>query len=282
MGWLAVLRWLAFLFYVVLAFAIAPGLLWGGAGMIAGASIGILFLCALRLGGVKRLAIHQASLPLTLAQASHAHRIVEEYCRRLQLPKPTLRILETSGVNIGTYGYSRSENFVVITRGALTALNREQLAAVLARILCRVWTGEVGNETWLARFFDVLHRVVTAYEPKKMPVTQALLLRRTVKQVLFYPLTLFPAFVLKGSVDEKEMDLRTVRMTQAPQALSEAYRLMEALSERVPYRAPFSCRHLFLAAPATADPLARLFFGGTGFSRRIQHVETLYTLAPAP
>jgi hypothetical protein len=69
------------------------------------------------------------------------------------------------------------------------------------------------------------------------------------------------------------LDERTARITQDAQALAEAFRRMEAMSERLPFRAPFSSRHLFLAAPPTADPLARIFFSGVGFAKRIRAVE---------
>ncbi len=271
------LRWLAFLVYVVLGFALAPGLLWGLAGLTGGGLVGLSFLFALRFRALARLDLHKQSKPLTVAEAPREHRIAEEYCRRLGIEKPMLRVIETTGINIGVYGFSRENQVVLFTRGLLQSWRKDLVEAVVARALCRIWTGEVPNETWLARLFEIFYRFEAALLPGGKPSP----LKAAVVQILLYPLTLFPTFVLKSSVDENDLDSKSARMTRDPRSLAEAYRRLDASSERTPCRIPFGARHLFLSSPPSMDPLARLFFSKPSFGKRIKAVESLFRTASA-
>jgi hypothetical protein len=271
------LRWLAFLVYVVVSFATAPGLLWGLTGLMGGGLVGLSFLFALRFRAMARLELQRESKPLTVAEAPREHRVAEEYCRRLGIAKPSLRVIETAGVNIGVYGFSGQHQVVVFTRGLLQSWRRELVNAVIARALCRIWTGEVPNETWLTRLFEVVYRLDALFKSGRRPAP----LQTAAAQILLYPLTLFPCFVLKSSVDENDLDLKSTRMTQNPRALSEAYRRLDASAERTPCRVPFGARHLFLSSPHSMDPLARLFFSTSSFAPRIKAVESLFRTANA-
>ncbi len=272
MRWLAALRWLAFVVFIVLCLAVPPAMLWGLSGLVVGALVGVTLLSGMRLHGTRRICSLLKAKPLGRAQAPAEHTLVEEYCRRLRITVPRLHVIEAPGLNIGVFGFSSQENHLVFTRGLLDTLSRAQLAAVISRALCRVWAGEVGNETWLTRFFDVL-QVLVLSDDRAPHRSETLALRRVIRQVLLYPLTLFPAFVLQGTRDEEALDTRAVQVTQDPQSMAEAFRRMEAMAERIPYRAPFSSRHLFLCAPPTADPLARLFFSSSGLGKRVRAVE---------
>lgn len=244
-------------------------------GLMAGALVGATLLFAMRFHGISRLSLHRQSLPLTRSQAPAEYRLVEEYCRRLELYPPSMRVIESPGLNVGIYGFTAQDTQLVFTRGALQTLNRSQLAALIARALTHASTGEVANQTWLARLFDFLHTVLDSGRRRRNGRSEPLALRRVFQQVLLYPLTLFPAFVLRSARNDAEADARSIQVTQNPRALAEAFRRLEASSERVPYRAPFSARHLFLSAPPSADPLTRIFFSGSGFGKRIRVVETL-------
>ena len=270
---LAFLRWLAFAFFTVLCLAAPPALLWGLPGLAVGSVLGITLLWAMRFHGTRRLCASLKARPLTRSQAPAEHALVDEFCRRLGLQVPHLMVTEAPGLNVGVFGFSPQNTYLVITRGVLDTFSRPQLAALIARALCRVWSGEVPNETWLARFFDILQTLVVADDDKSPLRSDNLALRRVVRQVLLYPLTLFPVFVLKGSPDEMELDARAARILQDPRCLTEAFRRIDAMTERLAFRAPFSCRHLFLASTPSADPLARLFFSSTSFSKRVRAVE---------
>jgi heat shock protein HtpX len=272
MRWMAALRWLAFVVFIVLCLAVPPAMLWGLSGLVVGALAGLTLLVAMRLHGTRRICALLRAKPLSRAQAPTEYALVEEYCRRLRLEVPRLLVIEAPGLNIGVFGFSGQDTRIVFTRGLLETLTRAQLAGVIARALCRVWTAEVTNETWLTRFFDLL-QVLVLSDDRAPHRSETLALRRVIRQVLLYPLTLFPAFVLQGNRDEEALDARAVQITQDPQSMAEAFRRMEAMAERIPYRAPFSTRHLFLASPPTADPLARIFFSSSGFRKRVRAVE---------
>lgn len=274
------LRWMAFALYVVLLFATPPGLLWGLPGLAVGALLGAATLVALRYHGVASVLTALHAKPLSVAQSPALHTLIAEFCRRLRMPIPRVYVIETPGLNVAAVGFSSQDAVLVFTRGLLTQMSRPLMAAVTTRALLRIWSQEVANETWLARFFGALNRLVGMRSVKHTHRTESLALQKVVRQVLLYPLTLFPAFVLKGHEDDGQLDFKAVDICRDPQSLAEAFRRMEAMAERLPYHPPFSCRHLFLSAPPTADPLARVFFSSADFSARVRAVEG--RLRPVP
>ncbi len=274
------LRWSAFALYLVLLFATPPGLLWGLPGLIAGAVAGAIVLAALRHRGIPSLLKSLHAKPLPVAQSPSLHTLITEYCRRLRMAVPAVYVIESPGLNIAVVGFSSQDAALVLTRGLLTQMSRPLLGAIVARSLLRIWSREVANETWLARFFSVLQKLVGMRSIKHTHRTESLALQNVVRQILLYPLTLFPAFVLKGREDDGLFDFKTVDICRDAQSLSEAFRRMEAMAERVPYHPPFGCRHLFLSAPPTADPLARVFFSSANFTERVRAVESRFRTVP--
>ncbi len=274
---LVLLRWLAFFSFTVLCLAVPLGLIWGSQGLIAGVLVASILAIGMRWNATERIARKLQAKPLTLAEAPIAHGLVREYCRRLRIPTPQLMIIESNGLNAGAFGFSRHAIRLVVTRGLLEKLTRGQLAAVLCRVLCKAQTFEIYNESWLCQFFEVLDKAVLSKKNSMRRPEEPLILHRVLRQAILYPITLFPAYVLKASCDESLLDAQTAKLTQNPLFLAGAYRRMESRADWAPYQAPFSCRHLFLATPPTADPLARAFFAETALNQRVKQIETLLT-----
>ncbi len=273
------LRWLAFAGYTVLLFSGPPATLWGLPGFLTGASAACIFLIALRYKGSDAILGILTAKPLTAAQAPREHALVEEYCRRLKIGLPGIHVIEVAGLNVAVLGFSAQATHLVFTRGLLEQLTRPQLAAVIAHSLCRIRNSDVANETWLARFFGLVYSLIHTGKSRKVR-TDVLSVQVILRQLILYPLTLFPTLVLKGMRDETALDLRSIEITRDAQSLAEAFRRMEALAERTPFRAPFATRHLFLASPPSADPLTRVLFDHSGLGNRVRVVESRLRTVP--
>jgi Zn-dependent protease with chaperone function len=179
------------------------------------------------------------------------------------------------------YGFHSQDRQLVLTRGILQTLSRPQKSALIALALCHAARGEVANRTWLASFFDFIQTLLLPFPGRRLTRSASVPLHRVFRQLVLYPLSLFPAFVLGTSEKSAGVDALAIRVTQNPRALAEAFRRVEASSERTPLQTPFSARHLFLTPSPSADPLIRLFFSTSSFENRVHAVETALGRTPA-
>jgi heat shock protein HtpX len=270
------LQWIGFVLYVAVFFALPLSLLWNVPGLVAGLSIASFFLYAIRVRGTERILNRLSVSRLRVADAPYLHGLVGEYCRRLNIPRPQLGVIDTPAINLAVVGFSRRKATLVITRGAMDLLKRSQLSALLGRQLTLLWHGEVGGQSWLAQFLSVLDWVVGSPQTNVPPgAGRQYPVSLVIKQIIFYPLALIPIFLLRSRNNPSHIDVTSVRLTGKPQALAEGMRLLEALSMRSSYFATLSTRHLFLVGPPSKDPLMRVFFDADPLSERIMAIEAL-------
>lgn len=273
----AMTHWLAFATYLAIFFTLPFALLWDTTGLAVGGALVVAFLFQLGWRGAERIGERLGASPLTRAEAPELYAMVEEYCRRLSLARPSLHVIETAAVNFAVYGFTRARCHLVVTRGALETLKREEIGALVGRELSYLWYGDVIGESWLSQFLAVLDRFVTPRRVEHSSVRRAYPFRLFLRHALLYPLALVPAYFLKGATDAAKLDLQSTRITRKPHALASGLRRAEALMERLPFLVPFSTRHLFLLPPPAQDPLARVFFGGDDIGARVKNVEKKLT-----
>ena len=262
---------LLFVLYVVLFVTLPMALLAERVGFFLGFGLAASFLFSLRFHGIDRILRRMQAHRIARSQAPILFAQVHEYARRLQIPVPWVARIESPGVNIAAVAFSPRECCLVITEGALRQLSREELAALVGRQMTYLWQGEVYNATWLGQFLACIDLLVSPGSQHHLLHTRRFYpFKVFIRQILLYPLTLLPAFLLRGTQEPVDLDRKAVRLTRRPHELAEAYRKIEALQERFPLAAPFSVRHLFLLPPPTLDPLGRLFFDAEPLLPRIQ------------
>jgi Zn-dependent protease with chaperone function len=271
------LHWLLFASYVALFFALPLTLLWSWDGLRVGLLLTVGFLFYLGVKGTSRIAARLHVRPLSRAESPTLYNLVEEHCRRLALPTPAIGVIETGAVNTAIFGMSRRSYQLVVTRGVLDTFTRHELSAVVGRQLSTLWNGGMYGDSWLSQFLSLMDSLVAPRASTQIHLVgkRSYGFRVVMRQALLYPLTLFPVFVLRLHRDASELDLKALKVTRRPHAYAEALRRMESLHNRIPFTVPFSGRHLFLLAPPTEDPLARVFFGSDSLLPRIHVVEQL-------
>jgi heat shock protein HtpX len=120
-----------------LAIAIGDGL--GGSG---GAAIGLLIGLAIAAGSYwfsDRLAIRAArATPVPPAQMPEYYAIVQDLCRRAQIPMPRLYLSPNPQPNAFATGRNPQHAAVVITQGIVGILTPDELRGVLAHELSHV------------------------------------------------------------------------------------------------------------------------------------------------
>lgn len=259
-------RWIFFALYVSLVFVLPLSILGNAWGLAIGSSLAIVTLVSLRWNGTKFLSEKMNLLPFPDSRPEVAH-MVKEYCRRLSIPTPRLKLLDSPALNIGVFGFSNDDAVLVLTRGVLS-LPREQLSALLARATGALWHSDFRVETWLARYLAIFSKQTEKTLAKRFYSTKVFL-----KQSLLYPLTVVPSFILRGTTEAEELDLKAAKLCQNPRGLSEALRTMEASRERVPLRISFAFSRLFFVAPPLQEPLFH-FLSSRSANGRIKNLES--------
>lgn len=264
---------LLLLFYIILLVGLPFGILWGLNGWLAGSVLGLLLFLILRLGGTSSLSKELGLRPLTVIEAPEIHTLIEEYCRRLNLPKPNIAVIDSPALNVAVLGFSWKRTTIAFTRGLLQRCGRESLSSVCGWSMAYVWFGDHILETWLSRILQLAEPWLDSRQEarRRDPYSVGLFLRR----LLLYPFVLFPLWLLQSSRELGPWDRRAVRLTRDARSLSELLRLMNASRERIPVEATFCTRHLFLVLPPAYDPLLSLFFVPEDLAARITDLEGL-------
>jgi Zn-dependent protease with chaperone function len=274
------LRVLLFALYVALLFSLPLSVLWDGWGLGLGLLLAILFLFGLRYKGTQRIASRLQVRPLTVAEAPHLHAIVDEYARRVGITAPSIGLIQSPALNLAVFGFSRTTSVIAITQGAFERLSRVELSALMSRAVCTLWYRDVFCESWLSQFLTFLD-LLTA--DRAAAATRSYLRRfypfqLFLRQVILFPLALFPAYILRRAHGHEELDLQAAKLSRHPWEFAEALRLFEAMRERLKIFVPFSTRHLFLVPPSTYDPMVRVFFDMKTSDTRVRALESLSTL----
>ena len=99
---------------------------------------------------------------VTPAQEPELHGIIERLCVQANLPKPRVRVIETSMPNACAMGKSQKSATVCATRGILQLLEPAELEGVMAHELTHVINRDVMVMT-LASFFATLASLIIQF-----------------------------------------------------------------------------------------------------------------------
>ncbi len=231
--------------------------------------LSLAFIVVLAWNGSIRIANRCGVRILSVAEMPILHCTVEEYCRRLEIPKPKLGIIEVSTRQCLVFGFSLKDSYLVITRGIFEDLKREELSAIVGQLLVYIWHREFILESWLSRFLAIMEPLIGR---KARPVSRRVYsFQLFFRQILFYPLLYFPSRCLSSAVDPIELDQKASRLTQRPMELASAYRKIE--SGRSSIQVPLDLRHLFIIQPPPDDPMAGIFFESGSLLPRVRQLE---------
>ncbi len=163
--------------------------------------------------------------PLARGEYPRLENLVDGLCTTHGFNRPSLHVVETPAINAASAGRRELAAHLILTRGALTELDRLELEAVVARQLCEIRRG-VAMETARASV-------------ARIPGIGALAVRL--------------AGGATGDDRVTDIDIEAVRLTSYPPALASALSKAEAAASLM---ASGAAGHLWLAAPQGAGPAA--------------------------
>lgn len=235
-------------------------LVWGAAAVLAALMVGfaIAKLRALAPGGAA-LARALDAREILPARANPLERrlrnVVEEMAIAAGLPVPRVFVLDhQGGINALTAGFSPRDAVVIVTRGALGTLNRDELQGVVAHEFSHILHGDVRLNTWMIVLLAGLASVSTLGARVLAAHPGAGLLIGVPLAVLGSIGLAFARLIQAGISRQREYlaDASAVRYTRSPDGLAAALARIERhrLGSTVAHREAVALGHLFFAAGA--------------------------------
>ena len=189
------------------------------------AVVGVAVAALLWLNAPQSALAALGARPLARGEYPRLENLVEGLCTTHGFNRPSLQVVEAPVVNAASAGRHELGTHLILTRGALTELDRLELEAVVARQLCEIRRG-VAVETAKAGV-------------ARIPAIGTLAVR------------------LSGGVSTghraSDIDIEAVRLTNYPPALASALTKAAAVTS---IKAPGAAAHLWLVAPAGSEPAA--------------------------
>ncbi|MDH3752266.1 MAG: M48 family metalloprotease [Acidimicrobiia bacterium] len=156
---------------VIFAVEVAAGLVWWLAVIVAVVIMGALGVYIVRTAPAAVASMVKAE-PADPVRHERLTHLVASLCLANGLAEPEILVIPEAAPNALVVGRSARQSKLIVTDGLLHVLNRIELEGVVAHLLSRVRSSEVGNDTlaavvvgrWLAPFVgvrtQVLHWVV--------------------------------------------------------------------------------------------------------------------------
>jgi len=250
-------------------------LVWGTAAALAAVMIGMALakLRAIAPGGAALARLLDAR-EIVPARANPLERrlrnIVEEMAIAASLPVPRVFVLDhQGGINALTAGFSPRDAVIVVTRGALGSLNRDELQGVVAHEFSHILHGDVRLNTWMIVLLAGLASV-NSLGARVLATSPGVGFLAGVPLVVLGSIGLLFAKLIQAGISRQReflADASAVRFTRNPEGLAAALARIERhrVGSTVWHRDAAALGHLFFAASvfiwiervfATHPPLA--------------------------
>lgn len=205
--------------------------------------------------------------------------LVEGLCMTVGVQRPRLRVVDTPGLNLCSFGIDEREAVVVATSGLLASLNRVELEGVLAHELAHLKEGEMCVATLsillLAPLIGSAERGSEASEVGQSAGRTGSGPPRIGSSALA-PLARLLCSRYLPAERETAADLEAVRTTRYPPALASALRKISADSS-VPGQGRLTA-HLWMADPTSPVQMRSRAGGKGGFTIRPELAERIALL----
>lgn len=214
--------------------------------------------------------------PLSSQQAPAIYQDVGELCQRMGLPMPKLYYTEDAQPNAFATGRNPENSAVVITRGLLNVLNRDEVRGVLAHEL-----GHIKNR-------DVLISTIAAVMAGAISSLANLALffggndredRNPIAELLFVLLSPIAATLIQLAVSrsrEFQADATAAQYTQRPQDLANALMKIDQASQQIPFvDANPALSTLYISNPFRTDAVLNLFSTHPPIAQRIERLMSM-------
>lgn len=210
------------------------------------------------------LRMHRAQ-EVSPAQAPELYGMVQDLAMRAQLPMPRVYIIPEDAPNAFATGRNPKKGVVAVTEGLIRALDRRELAGVIAHELAHIKHRDTLIMAIAATFSGALSMLADMFmwgslfggqqdsEEGGSPMGGIL-------GVIMAPIAAMLVQMSISRAREFMADEGAARVTANPLALASALRKIEAWSQRIPMQTGSpATAHLYIQNPFSGSGLANLF-----------------------
>lgn len=199
-------------------------------------------------------------------EAPDLYEIVEDLCRRAELPMPDLYVLPQEAPNAFATGRNPEHAVVAVTRGLLRYMNKQELAGVIAHELGHVKNRDIligsiaatlaGAIMLIANFarWAAIFGGFSGEGDEEGGGIIGLLVMSIVAPIA--------AILLQAAVSRSReylADGSSAKITGDPEGLASALEKLGAYTKRIPMKADPSTAHMFIANPMSGRNLMQMF-----------------------
>jgi Zn-dependent protease with chaperone function len=178
--------------------------------------------------------------PLTVAEASNVHFLVEEMAKKYKMSKPRLFQIHSSSINFASFGISKKQYSIVLTTGALQRLNRNELLLLLYSQMKHL-NHNAPTLTWLTNYLSLLEQVFYSGNKKNY--------LKWLEKSLIYFFSFLPILLLRNSYENNQLK-RKLEQSLTVNTQTDPIKLSHH----------FTTNHLFLFTPLNPSFLRTLLF----------------------
>ncbi len=201
--------------------------------------------------------------------------IVSRLAKKAKIPKPELYSINTQAPNAFATGRNEKNSAVVVTKGLIDNLDKEEIEGVLAHELSHIKNHDILISTMAATIGGAVSFLANiAWWSLFMGDSDR-------NSLMFLPLLILApvgAMIVQLAISrtrEYGADYSAGIITKNPIGLAKALRKIEGFARANPVRGNSATSHLFIINPFKADAMAKLFSTHPSTGERIKRLEDL-------
>jgi len=267
---------------LMLLLVFVGGALWGRNGMILFFGIGMIMNLVNYWFSDKIVLAMYGAKEVTDREAPVLYSVTRELASRGQMPMPKVYIIPSGGLNAFATGRNPKHAAVAATEGLIQALNREELAGVMAHELSHVRNRDILIGTIAAAIAGAISMIAN--------IAQWGLIfggyggRRDddrgggIGAILMIILAPIAALLIQMAISrsrEYQADASGARLCGNPRSLASALRKLQMGTMRAPMDANPATAHMFIVNPLRGGGMMSWFSTHPPMEERIQRLESM-------
>jgi len=227
------------------------------------------------------LAMYSAQ-PLTPEENPQAYRriapMVENLCRRMELPVPKLYLIPDPSPNAFATGRNPKHASVAVTSGILDLMNDNEIEGVIAHELGHVLHRDIlisSIAATMAAAITMLARMAMFVGPRGRDDDDRGSMWGSIAMLFLAPIAAMLIQMAISRSREFDADAASAKYVGSPYPLMNGLKKLEGWSKQIPMDASPATAHMFIIKPFTGQSLMKLFSTHPSTEDRIARLQAM-------